>query len=61
MVEIINEEAGSLILKELDEKELERLQKIGNKHIIEGIEGKMFISQYGIFKILEAYLEFESK
>jgi len=50
MVEIINDESGSLILKELDEKELERLQKIGNKYIIEGVGKKMFISQYGILR-----------
>ena len=61
MVEIINDESGSLILKELDEKELERLQKIGNKYIIEGANEKMFISQYGIFKILESYLQFDKK
>ena len=61
MVEIINEESGSLLLKEVDENIIEELQKVANKFIIEGVNEKFFVSQYGISKILEKYLSILNK
>jgi hypothetical protein len=61
MVEIINEESGSLLLKEVDDKTIKELQKVANKFIIEGVNEKFFVSEYGISKILEKYLSVLNK
>ena len=56
MVQIINEEAGSLLMKEVTESDLEKLSKIASKYIIQGVNKKFFVSQYGIQQVLNTYL-----
>lgn len=57
MVEIINDESGRLLLKELTDEDLDKLHKVANKFIVKGLDGKHFISRYGVLQILDSYLD----
>lgn len=61
MVEILNDQTGSLLLKELTNSDIELLQKVANDYIIQGSDRKPFISTYGISQILNVYLNVLNK